>query len=210
MKKIITSPIFIILFCLIPALVTGQKKTLQIQKKGGRIEQQLIVEYSSWKYAMQDYDAMQNDGGIIIDSCGCDRPIYLWQFESLDKLIEIDTKVQSETTKADVDSDGNQRISVPPITRKKASGNWRIKHESSGDYSTKVNVYVLDTGLSTNGWNNDSNYLHEKAPIGKCYPIQRSRGYNYLTNNREVIDTNFNDMHSPGHGTIGASGTPIK
>lgn len=202
MKNLTTSPVFITLFCLLPALLSGQKDKFPIEEVDNEvIEHQLIVEYGSWEYAMQDYDSMKIAGGTLIDGCGCDRPIYLWQFENLDQLIEIDTKVQGEKSKADVDSDGNQRIGIAPI---KASRTWRIEYESSNDYSTNVDVhvYILDTGLSM-GWNNARSYAYGEAPVDECYPIEPSIGYNYVTNSREVINTNFNDMHSPGHGTIG-------
>ena len=161
---------------------------------------QIMVQFDN-EYDRQSYEDeyLSPNAGFVQDSCNCNRGLYLWQFPSdtvaLQVLLDINTKLEDQESKAEVDGGPNNIFNLGISNNNGTAWSW------TGDYTTdtyqdSVRVFMLDSGLDESNWN-ASPYLLSGAPIDSCYNIS-APGYDYTNT---LVTANY--MDSLGHGTFG-------
>lgn len=148
---------------------------------------------------------LQNEGKeLVIDSCSCNRGLYLIKTNdnSTYQSLITDTKEKSVTTPAEVD-DPNSPILTPELLKSDFafdvlnSINSDLDEDGNVILNNKVILYDIDTGLDRN-WNY-YDYTYHNAPLEICYDDSLfSSGYDFTTN---PINRNFEDTQH--HGTFG-------
>ena len=162
---------------------------------------QIMVEFGD----EDDRQAYENEylfanAGFVQDSCSCNRGLYLWQFPSdtlaLQTLLNINTKLENQDTKGDVDGGPNNIFNLGTSNNSGAAWSWTSDYAEQ--YPDSVSVFMLDSGLDESSWD-ASPYLIPDAPKDSCYNLTAA-GYDY-TDSLTTFTTNYAD--SLGHGTYG-------
>lgn len=139
----------------------------------------------------------------IVDSCGCNRNIYLLEFTSDDKantiLGEIDATTLGKLPKGKANG-GRNNIFGQDIFQSEDSF-FRYEDQLDKDFiyskNDPVRIFILDSGLDYAGSWERLEYLMKAAPIDDCYGFKHY-GYSYIGNS---VSYEFNDY--VGHGTFG-------
>ncbi len=146
-------------------------------------------------------------GGEPIDSCGCNTPLYLYEFDD-DVYSILDTlgKGESSTTGTDVDGGFNKYQDTP---KRPDDGKLYIqKFFEPAEYQDNVVVACLDTGMDiahqdiqghlwTNTETNDGN--------NGCTGDIGGHGFNFIHKSGDIRD---NDEHGTGVGGLIAKTIP--
>lgn len=177
--------------------------------KGGEVEvNQVLIEFgdSVEKRMFEDSLSQNTIGFTIIESCNCNRELYLYEFDNAQDAVipVIDDDVAVVRPPRDPDmfeiSGGVSFNNIvvnesEPVSSVPA---FKVFSEKFGDaLNDEVTIYLLDTGLDTTFFNN-SNFLTE-APIDSCFQFENpSFGFGFDTT---FVTTDFRDTN--GHGTFG-------
>jgi len=137
----------------------------------------------------------------VVDSCDCNRLLYLWDFPNdsiaLEVFLEVNTKREKlKTRRTKVDGGFNNIFNTGPIV---PGEGWTWSGNYSESYPDTVVVFLLDSGADTVHWD-ASPYLFDTAKIDSCYDTLISSGFDY-TDTLNTINGDFTD--SFGHGTYG-------
>ncbi len=165
------------------------------------VEGELIVEFSDWESKTAYEEQFLNpSGGEPIDSCNCNRLIYLWSLPdnaaAYNFLLDINTNKHSQNAEGDADGGFNNILDAEPIS---GTQGWTWRGNYPHVYNDSVTIFLLDSGTDTLNWDADT-YLIPEAPLDDCYGIAPSSGFDY-TDTLNTITPQFID--STGHGTYG-------
>jgi len=169
------------------------------------IEGQIMVEFSSpEETTLKEESILYANYGWIVDSCNCNRELYLWEFPSTGDLskalieLEIDKRLKTvKSTIGGIRGGFNNSMSTGNINNTAAA--YNIPSNITGSYPDEVTICILDTGLDETGLASTP-CLMAIAPVDNCYMVNQAAGYNYITEGI-TIDDNFLD--DQGHGTFG-------
>jgi len=136
-------------------------------------------------------------GGVPIDTCGCDTPLYLYEFDTTDIYAVLDTfgKGESSTVSAGVDGGLNRQQNT--LIRPIGGGKYLPEFDELQNYQDNVIIAFLDSGINMDSthqriqerlWINPQNSDAPDNCIGGRY------GYNFVDKSEDVSDKH-------GHGT---------
>lgn len=162
---------------------------------------ELIIEFDDWE-DKTNYENTQllPNAAVLVDSCSCNRLLYLWEFPNDDIafqiLLDIDSKKQTQSSGFEVDGGFNNILGVGPVP---GTQGWTWTSDYPHNYLDSVTVFLLDSGADTQNWN-AAPYLVNAAPLDDCYDISTHSGYDYA-DTLTSINSSFTD--AIGHGTFG-------
>lgn len=162
---------------------------------------QIMVEFENVQITEKsENDILYPNGGWVADACNCNREIYLWQFPTTETaasaLVEIDKKTKT-TNSSGGEIDGGFVNSFLFDEAPSLNTGFDIIYNTTNSMDEVV-VYMLDTGLDSNNFENSS-FLNPNAPLDACYQIPNGPGYSYVDN--VTISNDYND--EVWHGTFG-------
>jgi len=164
------------------------------------VNNQIMIEFTSKEEKNAIEEEYLISAGVPVDSCSCNRLLYLWEFpnevDMLEVLLALNTKTENQTGRARVSGLNNKfqlSLSAP-------GEGWTWTGNYPGNYPDTVNVYMLDSGLDTTNWNDDR-YLIPSAPLDSCRNNLSSYGYNYADTLTSITSGASDSM---GHGFFGA------
>ncbi len=165
------------------------------------IYNQLMIEFQS-REERDDYEEefLVPNTGMVVDSCSCNRLLYLWEFPddtiALKVLLDVSTKTENQSREAVVSGELNNKIQ---LKSSELGEGWTWSGNYTDSYPDTVLIYMLDSGLDTMGLDT-SKYLIPDAPIDTCHSGLSSYGYDYADTLTSITDGAADLL---GHGTFG-------
>jgi len=163
---------------------------------------QIMVEFKDSVITKINKDEILDlNAGWVVDSCNCNRELYLWQFPTTvaatKALFEIDQKTKKvKNDDGEVDSGYNNKFTLSEATN--FTPGFEVISNTPDNDSNDVVIYILDTGLDSINFS-DNTFLYSTAPLDSCYTIPTAPAYNYLDSAK--INNNYHD--NVWHGTFG-------
>jgi len=164
------------------------------QKGEPIIEGELIIDLTDVpEDLVEEIQALLDSLGEKIDECGCENPLYLYSFDTIDIYSILDTlgRVESSKESTGVDGGFNRKYDTDDRdSRPIGESQYLPLFLKNTDYKDNVVVACLDTGIDTTHARIQSR-LWESPEINDC---TGRYGYNFVDNSGDVSDIY-------GHGT---------
>jgi len=154
------------------------------------IEDELIFDLTNIpEDEIEEVLALLDSFGELIDQCGCDTPLYLYEFDTIDIQSILDTLggIRSSKEVADLDGSFNRVQSAPPACLPDNGG--YLPQFSDDSYQDDVVIAYLDTGAD----------IMQKVFEGRLW---REDASNCSTDrNGDIVNNSGRMSDQHGHGT---------
>ncbi len=127
------------------------------------VSNQVMIEFcNAQERQVYEDSIIVNYGGFVIDSCNCNREIYLYEFPNANNAAEIFLNEKSIAMKdsTEIDSDFNNILKFGPINIGPEA--YEVSNVSNESCEDTISIYMLDTGFT-----GDSPFL-QAAVVEAC------------------------------------------